>query len=154
MQLAKAIRKESKASVCPECGLLANNLSAHLKNTHYVEKQICSLCSQEFRNLYRLNAHKKTVHEKVQCTECGKLFGMIKIKGHIQAAHTPEDQKKFRCDTCGKGFIDNRRLSDHINVHTGQKPYKCKFCPSCFASSGTHAMHERGHLGRGRKLKK
>ena len=152
--LAKEMREESKAGVCPECGVLANNLSAHLNYRHYAEKQICTLCSQEFRNLYRLNAHKKTVHEKVQCTECGKLFGMIKIKGHIQAAHTPEDQKKFRCDTCGKGFIDNRRLSDHINVHTGQKPYKCKFCPSCFASRGTHAMHERGHLGCGRKLKK
>ena len=148
------MRKESKAGVCPECGLLANNLSAHRNNRHDTEKQVCSLCSQEFRNLHRLNAHKKTVHEKVPCTECGKLFGKNKIKGHIQSAHTPDDQKKYRCDTCGKGFMDNRFLSDHINVHTGEKPYKCKFCSSCFASNGTHAMHERGHLGRGRKLKK
>jgi hypothetical protein len=83
LQLAKEMRKESKASVCPECGLLANNLSAHRNDRHYAEKQICSLCSQEFRNLYRLKAHKKIVHEKVPCTECDKLFGMNKIKGHI-----------------------------------------------------------------------
>ena len=147
------MRKESKAGVCPECGLLANNLSAHRKNRHYTEKQTCSLCSQEFRNLRRLNEHKK-VHEKVPCTECGKLFGMNRIKRHMQSAHTPDDQKKYRCDTCGKGFTDNQKLSDHINVHTGEKPYKCKFCSSCFASNGTHALHERGHLRRGLKLKK
>ena len=153
LQLAKIMMKESKAGVCPECGILANNLSAHRAEMHYAEKQVCSLCSKEFGSLKKLNQHKQTVHEKVPCTECGKLFGLKKIKGHIQSAHTPDDQKKYRCDTCGKGFINNLRLSDHMNVHTGEKPYKCKFCSSCFASKGTHAMHERGHLGRGRKLK-
>ena len=153
LQLAKEMRKESKAGVCPECGLLANNLSAHRKDSHYTEKQTCSICSLEFRNLGRLHEHKK-IHDKVPCTECGKLFGTNRIKRHMQSAHTPDDQKKYRCDTCGKGFIENQRLSDHINVHTGEKPYKCKFCSSCFASNGTHALHERGHLKRGLKLKK
>ena len=153
LQLAKEMRKESKAGVCPECGLLANNLSAHRKDSHYTEKQTCSICSLEFRNLGRLHEHKK-IHDKIPCTECGKLFGTNRIKRHMQSAHTPDDQKKYRCDTCGKGFIENQRLSDHINVHTGEKPYKCKFCSSCFASNGTHALHERGHLKRGLKLKK
>ena len=153
LQLAKEVRKESKAGVCPECGLLANNLSAHRKDSHYTEKQTCSICSLEFRNLGKLHEHKK-IHDKVPCTECGKLFGTNRIKRHMQSAHTPDDQKKYRCDTCGKGFIENQRLSDHINVHTGEKPYKCKFCSSCFASNGTHALHERGHLKRGLKLKK
>ena len=145
LQLAKEMRKESKTGVCPECGLLANNLSAHHKDRHYTEKQTCSICSQEFRNLGRLHEHKK-IHDKVPCTECGKLFGTNRIKRHMQSAHTPDDQKKYRCDTCGKGFTENQRLSDHINVHTGEKPYKCKFCSSCFASNGTHALHERSHL--------
>ena len=125
-----------------------NKLNAHRKYMHYAEKQVCSLCSQEFRSLMLLDCHKKRVHE------CGKLFGLKSMKRHIDSAHTPNDQKKYKCDVCGKGFIDNLSLSDHINVHTGEKPYKCKFCSSCFASKGTHAMHERGHLGRGRKLKK
>ena len=32
---------------------------------------------------------------------------------------TTDDQKKYRCDTCGKGFINIQRLSEHLNVHTG-----------------------------------
>ena len=154
IEVAKVRRKESKAKVCPECGVLATNLTTHRNYMHYAKKQVCSLCSQEFRNLTLLNYHKKRVHNKVPCTECGKLFGVKAMKRHIDSAHTPNDQKKYKCDVCGKGFIDNHSLSDHYNVHTGEKPYKCKFCSSCFASRGTYSMHERGHLGRGRKLKK
>ena len=73
---------------------------------------------------------------------------------HIQAAHTLPDQKKYKCDLCGKGFITNNKLSEHMNVHTGEKPHKCKFCSACFASKANTIKHERGHLGLGRKLKK
>ena len=78
LQLAKIMMKESKAGVCPECGVLANNLNAHRAEMHYAQKQVCSLCSKEFGSLKRLNQHKQTVHEKVPCTECGKLFGLKK----------------------------------------------------------------------------
>ena len=36
-----------------------------------------------------------------------------------------------------------QKLRDHKNVHTGEKPYKCKYCSTCFASVGNHRMHER-----------
>jgi KRAB domain-containing zinc finger protein len=155
LKLAKQMKKESNAGVCPECGILANNLNAHRNDMHLAEKQVCSLCSLEFRNVQRLYKHKKMVHDdKVPCTECGKLIGVNRIKDHMKLSHTPDDQKKYKCGTCGKGFMETQKLSDHINVHTGEKPYKCKFCSSSFASKGTHAMHERGHIGRGRKFKK
>ena len=70
-----------------------------------------------------------------------------KMKRHIAAKHTSIYNQKFKCDVCGKGFLTNDWLKDHKNVHTGEKPYKCQYCTSCFASKGTHAMHERSHLG-------
>ena len=39
------------------------------------------------------------------------------------------------------------RLVEHYNVHTGEKPFKCKYCQVGFGSNGTKAMHEKGHLG-------
>ena len=154
LQLAKELKKESRAGVCPECGLFVNNLNIHCTHVHYGEKQVCSLCSHEFGSLKLLKNHNRAVHEKVPCTLCGKLIGIQVMNRHIKSAHTSDEQKKYKCDACGKGFVDNHSLSDHINVHTGEKPYKCKFCSSCFASRGTYAMHERSHLGRGRKIKK
>ena len=76
------------------------------------------------------------------------------MKRHIESAHTPGDQKKCRCDICGKGFSNNQRLAEHLNIHTGEKPYECQYCSARFASRGTHAGHERGHTGKGRKIYK
>ena len=76
------------------------------------------------------------------------------MKRHFQSKHTPNDQKKFKCDVCGKGFHLPNRLKDHKHIHTGEKPYKCKFCSACFASQGTHGMHQRSHLGHRRNYGK
>ena len=94
------------------------------------------------------------MHEKVPCAECGMLIGQSLMTRHIQARHTPNHLKKYKCEVCGKGFATNQHLNDHKNIHTGEKPYKCKYCTSRFASKGTHAMHEKGHLGHKRNSSK
>ena len=101
------------------------------------------------RHVDSLKAHNKTAHdEKVPCVHCGKLYGVAaRMSVHIQAQHTPNEDKKHKCEVCGKGFSESDRLKDHNNIHTGEKPYLCQFCSACFASKGTHAMHERSHLG-------
>ena len=134
-------------------GKSVHNLTGH-RLKHYQEKHRCSFCPSVFRSLSYLDTHKKAVHEKVPCTECGKLFGAKVMKRHIESAHTPDDQKKCRCEVCGKGFSCNQRLSEHLNIHTGEKPFKCRYCSASFASRGTCAGHERGHTGRGRNIQK
>lgn len=76
------------------------------------------------------------------------------MKEHIHSKHTPNDQKKYKCEVCGKGFHTNQKLKEHRHIHTGEKPYKCKYCTACFASKGTHAMHQRSHLGHRRNYSK
>ena len=73
------------------------------------------------------------------------------MKYHLMQ-HAPNDEKKFKCEVCGKGFTEIQRLNDHNNIHTGEKPYKCKFCSACFASRGTLGGHERSHLGHKRNF--
>ena len=134
--------------VCPDCGKSVRGLKWHMETMHSAEKHKCSKCEIEFSNIHYLKDHIKNVHEKVPCTQCGKLFGLGKgMSRHIDTQHTSNDEKKFRCDECGKTFISNDRLKDHKNIHTGEKPYKCKFCSACFASSGTRYKHQRHHLG-------
>ena len=144
-------KPKKEASVCPDCGKSIVNLASHISSVHSKENFRCDICSSEFPTLYGMEAHKKCVHEKLPCTECGKLVGVKHMKRHKLSAHAPDDQKPFKCNRCGKGFITKMYLSDHINVHTGEKPYNCQYCSQSFASRGTHAMHERSHLGRGRE---
>ena len=98
----------------PECGI-------SLQDSQSREKYNCKVCLIEFSSLHYLYKHKKTVHQKVPCTECGKSFRSgSSMNNHIQAAHTPDNQNNFRCDTCGKSFTDNQLLSEHKNIHTGE----------------------------------
>ena len=143
----------SKQKLCPECGISVQHLKVHLDNVHFPEKQICPHCDQELRCKRSLSQHIKKVHEKVPCSECGKLVGdtACDIKRHMESAHAPNHKLKYKCDICFKGFAAKQRLEDHKNVHTGEKPHKCQFCSACFASFGNMRMHERGHLGHKRK---
>jgi hypothetical protein len=152
-------RKKSKIignkELCQECGKNVTNLKNHILHVHTVENIKCPKCEKVFKNAKALKGHNDNVHEKIPCVHCGKLFGaMSNMRAHIQRQHTSNEDKKHKCDVCGKGFFDSNKLKDHGNIHTGEKPYNCKFCSSVFASRGTHAMHERSHLGRGRKYTK
>ena len=62
------------------------------------------------------------------CSTCGKLVQKYKMNLHIQMVHTSEEDRKYQCPFCQKGFVFKRRFEDHINTHTGKKPYYCDIC--------------------------
>ena len=60
----------------------------------------------------------------------------------------------FQCDLCDppKGFHTRTNLREHMNVHSNERPHKCKFCGAGFNSAGNRFAHERSsHLGIKRK---
>ena len=149
-------KEKETCKLCPESGkvLKTGSLKFHLNSVHYGTKKNCPHCAKELPSERSLKDHIKKVHEKIPCAQCGGLYGSSVMGRHIRAAHTANDEKKFKCDVCGKGFAFRQNFEEHKNVHTGEKPFKCKFCSACFASKGTHAMHQKGHLGHRRNCSK
>ena len=65
---------------------------------------------------------------------------------NVQQYHVNPEKRKYMCEHCAKGFSTNQALKDHIDIHTGERSYICKFGGKAFASSGNRQIHVRTTL--------
>jgi len=80
------------------------------------------------------------------CPECGKLFNSKwYVLRHVKTVHTPDDQKKFQCDLCSKGFMTKASFEGHMNWHNNAKPFKCDWCPSSYQNQSNLMAHQKKH---------
>lgn len=52
----------------------------------------------------------------------------------------------YECPACQKFYPSPGTLEDHMNVHTGAKPFECNVCQKSFSSRGSLWGHCRLHL--------
>merc|ERR1719495_2137363 len=64
---------------------------------------------------------------------------------HKLQHHTPEHLKPFVCKVCDppRGFITMYKYRNHVNSHTGAKPYTCDFCSRTFNDHSNKFKHMR-----------
>ena len=148
--LAKRIRNHTKtdSNMCPDCGKYYNNkyyLTTHRRYAHDDEIHVCDLCSREVKGAAMLRLHKRRFHkEKQTCSHCGVV--VKKMKEHMLTKHTNNDEKRFICQECGKGFITKYKLQCHVNIHSDQKPFVCRLSSNCgkaYADAGNRLKHEQ-----------
>jgi len=143
-----AATKVNKKTVCQICGMSigtknVTNLRYHMEDYHGEQEVTCTVCGKVLKHPNSLNRHMAS-HRTYTCDICGKSGAMDKYRTHMLQTHTPEHLKPYHCELCGKGFCAKRSYKDHMNIHTGDKPYKCPFCPASFANQGTMGGHVRG----------
>ena len=63
------------------------------------------------------------------------------LRRHMLDAHIPDDQKKFQCNICFKGFNTTRKYEDHMNVHSNAKPYSCDHCGNSYQNVSNLRSH-------------
>ena len=129
------------------CGVTVKKttLYTHKERKHGKEQLPCKLCGKIFRHKRYLELHIKACAklDRYTCDICGFVGNKDHLRYHTLAKHTPEHLRPFQCHMCTRGFALKKHLEDHINVHTGNKPYECKYCGMKFASDGNMNGHIR-----------
>jgi len=144
--------KKNKSNVCSECGKVFDNIyymSTHMRFTHDYEIKICDLCDKKCQGAAMLGLHKRRFHKaKETCEECGKTVKKLRV--HMATMHTKNEDKNFRCNECGKGFVIKSRLAEHSLIHLDRdkKPFPCKWegCNWSFTSNGNRMKHQQKHI--------
>lgn len=65
---------------------------------------------------------------------------------HLRS-HQARQEKNLMCEVCHKKFAERQRLLEHMQIHTGIKPYECSVCGRRFSQTSSMYTHALIHTG-------
>ena len=91
-----------------------SHLWRHVKADHNNRRFDCPQCPNTYVSKGGLNRHVNLIHKKLS---------------------------RYRCETCGKGFMVRSRYLDHIDTHAGVQRHACPICHMYFTHKGSLKRH-------------
>ncbi|XP_014279480.1 zinc finger protein 595 [Halyomorpha halys] len=99
---------------CERCFVEDSVLNKH-REKHPSEKPYeCKLCCNTFISEEELGNHKHSHRNDIKTTEYSVDFTL---------------PKTYLCEYCERCFLNQIKYSEHLSIHFGPDPYKCKHCP-------------------------
>ena len=107
------------STMCPDCGKSFKSpyyAISHRESVHGQRLLECSMCLKKFRGKINFEAHQRRYHRALEkCNDCGKFYK--NVAQHIMTKHTREEDKKYVCHVCGKGFNHKDKYAGHQKIH-------------------------------------
>ncbi|EJD42422.1 hypothetical protein AURDEDRAFT_126457 [Auricularia subglabra TFB-10046 SS5] len=75
--------------------------------------------------------------------------GTIVRQAHPEGPVTAQRPRRFQCQypDCHHAFDRQAALENHVRTHTGDRPFKCAYCPADFTTNSNLKRHERDQHG-------
>ncbi|KAI3361184.1 hypothetical protein L3Q82_013378 [Scortum barcoo] len=88
----------------------------------------------------------------LDCNICGKKLNspanlrlLHRLSHFAIGPGRPRCERPFRCEVCGKGFIQSMHLAEHRRTHTGERPHVCPQCGKAFKTFSNLRNHKKTH---------
>lgn len=132
----------------------AKTIAIHMKSDHYERIYVCDICGADFRKRNVFNDHMDdhTSEGKDGEYRCGVCEGEFNNSRQLRLHKKTHSMcvKIWSCKECNKNYSSKNLLDEHMNMHTGDRPYKCPHCTKDFASKYTLTAHMKTHYERKR----
>ncbi|XP_031147316.1 zinc finger protein 646 isoform X2 [Sander lucioperca] len=109
--------------------------------------QQCGIVCPNMPSLLKhMDAHLEQEEErKFKCDECGRGY---RHAGSLANHKKTHEVGTFQCNICGKENSNALALKSHLRSHTSQKKYSCAECGKGFRLATQLTTHEKVHLAR------
>ena len=117
-----------------------NDNSCRQIQDHYRHTSIdrSVVCMENNQLIKRGVTHSGWKH--VACPQCSRMFvSEAGVAEHVTNIH--ENQARYRCETCGKGYTRVSHYNDHCDTHTGVKRNVCSVCLKQFTFKSSLKAH-------------
>lgn len=154
---------------------IANHQSVQPRRKERLPRVTCRICDRIILK-YNFELHLQKMHvprvivtkEPIKCELCDKFFASAGTLKTHQAIHSGTKRfgiaiRTFKlffffcnelmrysflvCSYCGTSFRQLYHLTEHMNAHTGNKPYHCQVCDKRFGRLHILRAHQRVHTG-------
>ena len=129
---------EHKCNFCEKVFSYYSKMKEH-EIVHSNERPFkCDFCEKLFKRKETCSSHMERVHSQ-HMMKC-------KLEPNLETPVTAPKKKEknprvYDCGICGKLFPCPSNLKIHTRMHTGERPFKCSYCPKDYRHKQDLNLH-------------